>query len=914
MLNLFCRAALISCCWIPTFTLAQENFPEKVAEVEGVSEYRLANGCRLVLIPDPAASSLTVNMTVLVGSRHEGYGETGMAHLLEHMLFKGTAAHPDIDKELKQRGALDTNGTTDYDRTNYYETLPASPENLEWTIAMEADRLVNCFIRGEDLVSEMTVVRSEFEQGENSPEAILFQRLMANAYEWHNYGKSVIGNRADIERVPIQRLRAFYEKYYRPDNVILFVAGNFAVDQAIAAAAKHFGALPVPKIPLEPTYTSEPTQDGERIVYLNRVGDVPVVAAGFHIPSASHADYAALEILEQVLGDEPRGLLYQDLVKTKKATSTYTVVMAGFDPGMFTCFAKAEPGTDLETTRLALIESIESVNDAGLTEEDIARSVKELANLYEEAQTDTARLSQELSDWAAYGDWRMFFVHRDRLEQVKLADVLRVSQTYFQSSNRTTAFFVPTEKPNRVAIPERPELGALLQDYRGREAMTAGETFEPTPENIAARIVRGQLPGGIKYALLPKQVRGEKFHLKLTLRFGSEATLKEPRLQKACELLGAAFQLGTDRYSEAELADVLTELKAELSVDSEPGEVTFTLSGRKNQFDEALEVLAEVIRHPTFPDEEFSLLKSELRSEIESLKSDPEYLAQSELARRLSPFPVDSLHYVPTIEENLQRLEMVTVDDIRNLYKKFLSASNGELTVVGSFDKDLAIENLAEALAGWTSSVPYARIATPFVDVKPESIVLETPDKENSIYLAGTNLAIQSDDPDWEALYIACDILGGGSLASRLAVRIREEQGLSYAVGCQFTAEALDRSAYFMTYAITNPSNRDKLVKSIDEVFDQALATGVTEEELNDARTSYLKSLTENLSDVESLTATLHGYQEAGRDETFLTRRQKNMQALTTESVNVALQKLLNSKKLVVITAGDFKKAEKGKH
>ncbi len=910
MLNFIFRAAVVSCFWISAFALSQEYVPEKVAEVEGVSEYRLANGCRVVLIPDPAASSLTVNMTVLVGSRHEGYGETGMAHLLEHMLFKGTPAHPDIDRELKQRGALDTNGTTDYDRTNYYETLPASAENLEWTIAMEADRLVNCFIRGEDLVSEMTVVRSEFEQGENSPEAILFQRLMANAYEWHNYGKSVIGNRADIERVPIHRLRAFYEKYYRPDNVVLFVAGNFASDQALVSAAKHFGSLPVPKTRLEPTYTSEPTQDGERIVYLNRVGDVPVVAVGYHIPAIAHVDYAALEILEQALGDEPRGLLYQDLVKTKKATSTYTTVQTGFDPGLFTCFAKTEPGTDLEATRLALIQSVESVGDAGLTEDDIVRSVKELTNLYEEAQTDTAQLSQQLSDWAANGDWRLFFVHRDRLERVTLADVLRVSQTYFQSSNRTTAFFVPTEKPNRVAIPERPELEALVREYRGREALMAGESFEPTPENIAARIVRGQLPSGIKFALLPKQVRGEKFYLKLTLRFGSEATLKEPRLQKACELLGASFQLGTDRYSESELADVLTDLKADLSVDSEPGEVTFTLSGRKNKFEEALEVLADVVRHPTFPDEEFALLQSELRTEIESLKSDPEYLAQSELARRLSPFPVDSLHYVPTIEENLQRLDLVTVDDVRILHKNFLSAANGELTIVGSFDKDIAIANLTEALVGWACAERYERIATPFVEAKPESIVLETPDKENSIYLAGTNLAVQSDDPDWEALYIACDILGGESLASRLGMRIREEQGLSYAVGCQFSAEPLDRSAFFMTYAITNPSNRDKLVKSIDEVLDQVLIKGITEEELNDSRTSYLKLLTENLNEAESLTATLHGYQEAGRNESFLTRRQKNMQALTTASVNVALQRLLNSKKLVVITAGDFKKTE----
>jgi zinc protease len=243
----------LGCCLLSNFADSQGPAWRKTAEVEGVSEYVLTNGCRVVLIPDDSASSITVNMTVLVGSRHEGYGESGMAHLLEHMLFKGTPLHADLDKELKERGVIDMNGTTDYDRTNYYETLPASAENLDWAISIEADRLVNCYIRGEDLFSEMTVVRNEFESGEDSPESILMQRIMANAYEWHNYGKSVIGNRADIERVPVNRLRAFYKKYYRPDNVVLLVAGRFDPETALASAASHFGSLDKPNIPLEST-------------------------------------------------------------------------------------------------------------------------------------------------------------------------------------------------------------------------------------------------------------------------------------------------------------------------------------------------------------------------------------------------------------------------------------------------------------------------------------------------------------------------------------------------------------------------------------------------------------------------------------------------------------------------------------
>src|SRR4051794_12493284 len=247
--------------------------PKKIASVGGIPEYRLDNGFQVLLFPDPSKPTVTVNLTVLVGSRHEGYGETGMAHLLEHMVFKGTPTHPNIPRALQERGAR-FNGSTWVDRTNYYETMPASEDNLNFALALESDRLVNSFVKQEDLLSEMTVVRNEFERGENSPSNLLNQRMMSAAYDWHNYGKSTIGNRTDIERVPIKNLQAFYKKYYQPDNCLLVIAGRFDEAKTIKAVEKYFGALPKPTRKLDRTYTEEPAQDGERAVTLRRVGDV----------------------------------------------------------------------------------------------------------------------------------------------------------------------------------------------------------------------------------------------------------------------------------------------------------------------------------------------------------------------------------------------------------------------------------------------------------------------------------------------------------------------------------------------------------------------------------------------------------------------------------------------------------------
>src|ERR1700735_5904311 len=242
---------------------------QQVRSIEGVTEYRLANGLQVLLYPDQSSSTVTINVTYKVGSRHESYGESEMAHLLEHMNFKGTPTHPKIMDELSSRGA-NANATTAYDRTNYFETLPATPGNLEWALGFEADRMTHSLIAKKDLDTEMTVVRNEFEMGENNPAHVLSERVLETAYLWHNYGHPTIGARADIEGVPIERLQKFYHTYYQPDNAALIVTGKFDQQATLKYIEKVFGAIPKPTRVLPKFYTEEAPQDGMREVALRR--------------------------------------------------------------------------------------------------------------------------------------------------------------------------------------------------------------------------------------------------------------------------------------------------------------------------------------------------------------------------------------------------------------------------------------------------------------------------------------------------------------------------------------------------------------------------------------------------------------------------------------------------------------------
>ncbi|MFY8037246.1 MAG: M16 family metallopeptidase, partial [Cyclobacteriaceae bacterium] len=370
--------------------------PVKVTTVEGITEYKLANGLRVLLFPDPSKQTITVNITYMVGSKHENYGETGMAHLLEHLVFKGTPNHPDIPKELTAHGAR-PNGTTWVDRTNYYETFNATDENLNWAIDLEADRMINSYIAKKDLDSEMTVVRNEFESGENDPFSVLMERVMSTAFLWHNYGKSTIGSKADLENVPIEKLQAFYKKYYQPDNAVLLVAGKFDEAKTLDLIVKKFGRIPKPEREINKTYTLDPVQDGERSVVLRRVGDVQLAMVAYHIPAGSHKDYAALEVLSNILGSEPSGRLYKALVDSKKASSTGAFSFQWKDPGLLLAYAEVLKENSLEDAKATFLKTLDDLSTVAPTKEEVERAKNEIIKQTELSFNSSERIGLEVS-------------------------------------------------------------------------------------------------------------------------------------------------------------------------------------------------------------------------------------------------------------------------------------------------------------------------------------------------------------------------------------------------------------------------------------------------------------------------------------------------------------------------------------
>ena len=887
----------------PASTVAAASI-SKITSVEGITEYRLGNGLKVLLFPDATQDTITLSVTYLVGSRHEGYGEYGMAHLLEHMQFKGTPRHPDLKNEFQRRGAR-FNASTSFDRTNYYENLAANESNLDWALELEADRMVNSAISKKDLDSEMTVVRNEFEAGENNPYGVLGERMAAAAFLWHNYGHAIIGARSDIENVPIERLQAFYRKYYQPDNAVLLVSGRFDEAAALGLIERHFGNMPRPARALIATYTAEPTQDGERSVTLRRAGEIQLVGALYHLPPGSHADFPAIDILVTALTKVPGGRLHRSLVESGKASNVYGGDQQLRDAGYAYFGATLRKDMPLDAARTALVATLEGLAADPITDDEVERARTRLLNDIDMALTSPRELGIALSEFIAMGDWRLFFLHRDRLRLLQREDVQRVATQYLKSSNRTLGMFVPTAQPDRAEIPPAPDISALLKDYKGAAAVAAGETFEPTAANIDARTSVQQLPGGMKLALLPKTTRGGTVVAQLVLHWGDEQS-KIGR-STACSLASAMLMRGSTRHTREQLRDEFDRLKAGVSVSGNGASIE-TL---RPNLPAVLRLVAEVLREPAFPASEFEQLKRSALTSVESMKSEPNALAGLALARHLNPYPPEHWLYTPTLEERMQRLQSVSIEDLRRCHDDFYGASNSEFAVVGDFDATEITRLVQDLFGDWASPRPFKRIAGIYRDVPPINRDLETPDKANAVFQAALNLRLRDDQPDYPALALGNYLLGG-SADSRLWRRIREQEGLSYSVSSWLTAGSLDAVGEFGVSAIYAPQNRARIEAGILDVLQQTLRDGFGAAEVAEAKKGYLALRKLRRTQDGALVGRLADNLYLGRRLAWDADFDAKIAALTPPQIQNALNKHLDPRKLSMVKAGDFTRVAGG--
>jgi zinc protease len=915
---------------------------QKKASMGGITEYNFPNGLKVLLYPDQANPKVTINVTYLVGSRHEGYGETGMAHLLEHLNFIETTNGRQIKKEIVDRGAQ-WNGTTSSDRTNYYETVTATDENLKWALGLEADRMVNVKFTKQILDTEMTVVRNEFERGENSPERVLRERVEATAYLWHNYGKSTIGSKEDLERVPIERPAAFYKKYYRPDNAVLVITGRLDESKTLQYVADTFGKIARPRTPVEQTYTIEPAQDGERYVELRRVGQGQVVLLAYHGPAAGHPDSAALQVLSGIMsgggggrgggrggrggGGGGEGRLTKAVVDTKLAESASMGAQLQHDPGLVVLSANLNKDQSLDAARKALIDALADVLKNPPTKEEVDRVRTGLLRNLERSLSDPQSIATgALNTAIAQGDWRLMFLQHDRLEDVGPSDVLRVAQAYFKASNRTVGYYIPDAAPDRTIVPPTPDLDSLLANYSSKVTISKAERFDPTPANIEARVVRSKLANGMKVVVLPKETANSMVLATIDLRFGDATTLKGQNT--AAQFAGSLIQRGgTKSHTRQQLQDEMRKLDANIAVSGGGGgggggrggrggggggggvsSASASITVPAKNFAPAMRLAVEMLKEPAYPETEFELARTQRLKALENVPTEPTQLATEMLQRHLTPWTKGDVLYSPTREEQIAELKKVTLADVKAFHSRFYGASYGVFAEVGPVPAADVQKLAAELLGNWNTSMTYKRIDTKFKKAAPINTKIETPDKANAQFEAGVRFPMSQEHPDYPAMLLA-GYMFGGPITSHVSDRIRNREGLSDGANARVAIPSEGDAAMLSATVSLNPVNGPKVEFSYMDELKRTLKEGFTAQEVADAKKAYLDSRSVGRSQDGALLGVLAQHEQDGRTMKWDQQLEAKIQSLTPEQINAAFRKHIDPEAVSIVKAGDFKAA-----
>jgi zinc protease len=882
---------------------------QEVTSVEGVTEYRLANGLQVLLVPDASKASTTVNLTYRVGSRQENYGETGMAHLLEHLIFKGTPTTRNVQAELGKRG-LRYNGSTAFDRTNYFASFTANDDNLRWYLGWSADAMVNSFIAKSDLDSEMTVVRNELEMGENNPGRILYQRLLSVMYDWHNYGKSTIGARSDVENVDIARLQAFYKLHYQPDNATLIVAGRFDSSKVLAWVAESFGPIPRPTRVLAPTYTLEGTQDGERQVNVRRVGGTPAIYMGYHVPAGSSPDFGAVSLLAQVLGDTPGGRLHKALVEKNLAAGTYSGALALTEPGALLLVAQLGPGQDIDKARSAMTAVVDGLAKTPVTSAEVERARTQWLNGWEQGFTDPEVVGVQLSEAIALGDWRLFFLQRDHVKRASLADVQRVANAYLLPDNRSLALYRPVAAPQRAPAPARVDVAALVKDYKGDASTATVEAFDATPANLDARLQTGRLPSGMRTALLPKPTRGRAVQARLVLRFGDEKSLFKQ--DTVASMVGAIIDKGAAGLTRQQISDGFDKLRAEVSFNADGQSINVSISTVRENLPATVELIGRVLRTPSLPADALEEARRQALTGIESQRKEPGALVSNALDRLGNPYPRGDLRYESNFDEAVQDIQGVTAEQLRAFHRGFYSAANADFSAVGDLDVAAVQASLLKAFGDWKqpSAGPraFARVPRPVTPIPAQRLVLTTPDKQNANFMAVLPLPVNDTHPDYPALQLANFMFGAGG-SSRLWKRIRETEGLSYGVGSSIQWGQIDLNARWTSSAIFAPQNLARVETAWRDELARSLKDGFTQAELDEARNALLNTRRLGRAQDAAVASQALSNLYLGRRFALSQQVDDKLAATTLEQVNAAWRKYIDPAKIATAWAGDFKSA-----
>ena len=859
------------------------------AQAAGFSSYLLPNGFKIILAAYPSASSARIELVVKTGSKLEGYGETGMAHLLEHMLFKSAGKRADLKSDLTALGAK-WNGTTSDDRTNYFETVSADPDKIDEAIRIEADRFIRASFTKEHLASEMTVVRNELERNDNDPGSLVMRALQRQSFFWHGYSRPTIGARSDIEDAPFSALQAFHQKHYRPDNAALIVSGNFDPQRVLALASKLFAEARNPSTPRITSWTRDEAQAITNRSELVLSAGKTMAASAWKIPGANDRQTYALDLASTAICANDWGSLRKDLVLERKlAVSASCSTHLQPDYSLVVAFGTAGKDADAEVLSRALREHIEAAVAKGVTQEQLDRARQEELNAFARIENDHELFSTFLSSGEVAGDWRLFFWQRDIIKSVTLEEANVALQKFIVSTNRSDVLLRHADGivPTQIAKPV--ETRTLVSGKDWPAITKSADPIPSTAGELAKATVSIKLDGSrARAALIQRRTQGDLAWIVVENDYGNEATLSGRKI--ACDIASQLMAYGGAGLSRDQLNAKMEALQAKWSVSL--GKLSVE-APRKN-VDAALSILLSAWAAPSLPESEFDRIKAGQIAGYEAGLKDPGTVAANRVSLRFNNYPVQHPLRPLSLEQSIDEIRSVSYGDVKACVSDFSGIAHARLAMVGTFSPVDVQEVWTKVSKLPVATIFYERvkdIALPAtVDTAP--ITVSMPEKPNAEIAGAAMLSISDGSPDFPALRLAVKILGGDA-DSRIWQRLREREGLAYGAGVSLSGSHFEPRSSLMIRASAASSKADAALSSLKDELERALRDGFSDEEVTRAKRTWEQERKTSLRSEKTFASNLAQGLYHGRDYAWLAQYDAKIAQLTAKEVTNALRKYL---------------------
>jgi len=908
------RSTLIACLILTLVNVgtghATENKTNSAAsEKYGAIERQFENGFRALLVPNSTAEQTAVTLVYFSGSLADPEGKSGLAHLLEHLLFSAptTLGNHALVSEMARRN-IAYNGNTNFDRTIYHTAFSSDQPTLNWLLEQEALRMYKLSVSEADIASELPVVLREKELGDSNHQQKLAQEILPVVTRFAPYVRPPIGNEAELRSIAIDDVRAFYRTHYRPGNALLIITGRFDVAETWKQLETHFGGIKSPKIGPPPTFQAASrveSSDSQRS--FRGDGDVASVSLFYPLRHSFDAKHvAAMGLLSGLVADSPASRLHESLVSAGQAASVSAIPLLLRNGGAFevTALPLTADNEALEQLQNTLAGQVQSLGDTEFTEKELERAKNLIGNEALHVQSQAAAFGYRLAEFASIGDWRLWFESIDATQKMSLPEIQQTAKAIFQQSipvaqlmsNRHAASFM-AEKESVVSHATTGEPSAASVPAHLPETASPAVN-DATATALDAQIERFSINESLAVALWPKPMPTGRVQGQWNLRMGTADSMFDKRI--LADLTGSLLAHGSNTLDRQKLFDRLVGLDAHLSMTPADDRLAIRFDLPANSLPEFLGVLIDVLRNPALPEQGFKEVRNQLQVAYQSQGTKPQVVAEEAVTAVTSQYPIGDMRREPSKAEALTALNDIELEDVKAFHADYFGA-NGELILSGEFDAKATRLQLESLLAQWRSKQAYQRPPLPYAALGPGQHFIAIPEGAHGIYTAQIRRSLQADEADALALALVNFALGEDALQSRLGRRLRQQEGISYGVASKMSASAFEPRSTLTVSATYAPSLRQQLSKAVHEELALLVKNGLTEAELNSAKDNWRHRNDLSKLDHDKLFAKLNLLLRLRRDMQYYAELNTRVEALTLAQVNAAIARHINPDQLLEV-------------